>query len=715
MLGYEEFGISLSFHFVYLLLALFIIAGYTFFTYKYTVPPTGKFQKVILVIIRTTALLLLLLILFEPILNLIKKENIKPSNFVFIDNSRSITIEDQTKREENTLIIAEELSKVSDASNLNFYTFGSDVNEIPSDSISKIAFNDGVTDISEIFTSIKKDEVNLSSIILISDGVFNTGSNPYYSAIKAGVPVLTIGIGDTTRRKDIEIKKVLYNEMVYAETPTTIAATIQHYGFAGQEVTVDLNEGEKLISSKKIKLSSTGIQKTTFDYNPESSGERKLSVLITGLNGEFTKANNIKIFYLNVLSNKIKVLLLTSSPSSDLSFIRNSLKKDENLTVNSITQISSVNFLKDLNYSIVDSADILFLIGFPSETTPEGLWKRVQNKIIIGKIPYFLTLSANISYNKLINIKPELSFTINQITSGYKQVQPEIPPEFHDHPIIQHRSSRVLMDWNNLPPVLQPNNIFKAKPESKVISKVKFNNKLMNSPLILIRNFSERKSVTILAKEIWKWKLQTATKKSNLFDSFILNAVKWLNASDEQQRMKIISSKKNYSQGERIEFSAQVLDESLNPVSDAEVKVKINSYKNSYESDLQLIDNGIYEGSIAVNEVGDFNFTGEIFRKGVKIGDDKGTFNIGEIDLETIEPVMNYNLLKLIAEETGGKYYSVKNYSEVLEHIAQINKSTSKEKISKSEIKLWSSEWMLIFAILLFSLEWFIRKRIGLI
>jgi hypothetical protein len=268
MLGYEEFGISLSFHFVYLLLALFIIAGYTFFTYKYTVPPTEKFQKVILVILRTTALLLLLLILFEPILNIIEKENIKLSNFVFIDNSRSIKIEDQTKREETTLIIAEELSKVSEASNLNFYTFGSDVNEIPSDSISKIAFNEGVTDISEIFTSLKKDKINLSSIILISDGVFNTGSNPYYSAVKTGVPVLTIGIGDTTRKKDIEIKKVLYNEMVYAETPTIIAATIQNYGFAGQEVTVNLNEGEKLISSKRMKLSSTGIQKTNFDYNP---------------------------------------------------------------------------------------------------------------------------------------------------------------------------------------------------------------------------------------------------------------------------------------------------------------------------------------------------------------------------------------------------------------------------------------------------------------
>ena len=76
MFAFEEFAISLSFHFIYLLLGLFAVAGYTFFTYKYTVPAIGKSQKILLIILRTTALLILLLILFEPILTLIKKENI---------------------------------------------------------------------------------------------------------------------------------------------------------------------------------------------------------------------------------------------------------------------------------------------------------------------------------------------------------------------------------------------------------------------------------------------------------------------------------------------------------------------------------------------------------------------------------------------------------------------------------------------------------------
>jgi len=715
MFGYEEFGISLSFQFVYLLLALFIFAGYTYYTYKFTVPQIGRIQKVLLIILRTTALLLLLLIMFEPILNLVKKEKVKPSNIVFIDNSRSITIDDGSKREETTLKIVKELGTYAESANLNFYTFGSNINKIPVDSLSKINFNDGATNIVNIFNSIQKDEVNYSSIILLSDGVFNAGNNPYYSAVKTGIPVYAIGIGDTTRKKDAEIKKVLYNELVYVESPTTIAATIQNFGFAGDEVTVTLSEGEKLISSKIIQLSKTGIQSTTFDYTPGSIGEIKLSVSISGLDGEFTNENNKEIFYLKVLSNKIRILLLASSPSNDLAFIKASLKQDKNLTVSTITQISAQRFLDELNYSLVDSADILFLVGFPSDNTPDDLWRVVMNKILDEKVPYFLSLSPNISLNRLLDLKSELSFTISHNLAGYKQVQPEISPQFTNHPLIQHNSSEIVGAWNNLPPVLQSNNIFSAKPESKVLSLIKINNKLINSPLILLRNFSERKSITILAKEIWKWKLQTAAKRSDLFESFILNSVKWLNAADEQRRVVISATKKNYSQGERVEFSAQVLDESLNPVSDAEVRVKINSNKNTYQTDLQIIGGGIYEGNISLNETGDFSYIGESFRDGVKLGEDKGTFNIGEIDIEMIDPVMNFNLLNIIAKETGGKFYSTQNYSEVLKKIDEINMLSTKEKIIASEIMLWSSEWMLVLAILFFSLEWFIRKRIGLL
>jgi hypothetical protein len=50
--------------------------------------------------------------------------------------------------------------------------------------------------------------------------------------------------------------------------------------------------------------------------------------------------------------------------------------------------------------------------------------------------------------------------------------------------------------------------------------------------------------------------------------------------------------------------------------------------------------------------------------------------------------------------------------------IAELKKRINKvsdEKIIESQFKLWSNEWMLAIVVLLFSLEWFLRKQSGML
>ena len=715
MFGYDEIGLSLAYPAIYLILALILIAAYAFYVYRYTIPEVNQSKRILLISLRTLALLLLCLILFEPVLNLSRKLILEPANLVFIDNSRSMTIEDGTNRSSNVIEILDDFSANAPNNNLIFYEFGNSIREVNNDSLDKVNFSDGSTNMQDVFNYVKDSEKNIASVTLITDGVLTAGSNPYYDAIKLGIPIFTIGIGDTTQRKDVEIKKILYNDFLYAKTPTSIIATIYNKGFTGQQVTATLYEDNKFISQQTVSLSSTGIQNVAFDYNPESSGEKKLSVTITTLKDEFTTANNKKIFYVNVLSNKIKIVLLASSPSADLTFINNSLKRDENLEINSIVQIAPNKFLNKLNYQILDSADVFFLIGFPSDQTPKNILDRVLSRIKNDKVPYFLTLSAAISLNRLSSLGDELSFTVTGISNIYREVQPQILPEQSNNPILKQGDKNLFEIWNNLPPVLQPNSIFNPRIESKMLVQIKVNNKVINSPLILVKSFSGKRSVTVLAKDIWKWKLQVAPKGIDLFDNFIVNSLRWLRAGEEQKLVSIKSSKKNYSQGERIEFSAKVSDESLNPISDAEIKIKISSAKNNYETDLQNVGPGLYEGSININETGDFRFSGEAYVDGAILGKDNGNFNVGEIDLEMINPIMNFSLLNLLANNSNGEFYIPDNYKPLLTKINQLNKLSSKEKILKSEITLWSDTWMLLIAIFLFSLEWFIRKRSGML
>lgn len=715
MFGYEDIQISLAFPAFYLFLALILIAAYSYYVYRFTVPQINKSKKLLLTTLRTLALLALCLVLFEPILNLSRKFMLEPKNLVFIDNSRSLTIEDGTNRVLSVEKTLTDLSGKASADNLVFYAFGNDVSEISIDSLDKIDFSEGTTNFQEIFSYVRNSNFNIASISLITDGVITSGSNPYYEAVNLGIPVFTVGIGDTTQRKDVEIKKVLHNDFIYAETPTSIIASVSNKGFAGETVTVTLYEDNKFFSQQTIILSSSGIQNVSFDYKAQSSGEKKLSIEILPLKDEFTRANNKQIFYVKVLSNKIKVLLLASSPSADLTFINNALQRDDNIEVNSIVQISGERFLKPLNYQKIDSADVMFLIGFPSDAAPEELLNRVLTKIRDAKIPYFLTLSSGVSLSRLARMGTELPFTINQNFSGIREVQPNITPDQLTNPILQLSEKNIFESWNNLPPVSQPSAIFNPRIESRTLAQIKVNNNVVNSPLILSNNFSGRRSIAVLARDIWKWKLQTAPKRLDLFDSFIINSLRWLRAGEEQKLVRVKTSKRNFSQGERIEFIGEVFDESLNPVSEAQVKIFISSDAGKLETDMQNVGAGLYEGSIIINEPGDYNYSAEALVNGRVSGKDNGSFNIGEIDIEMINPVMNYSLLNLLSKDTGGEFFFYDDYSDLLNKLNELKINSSKEKIVTSEIFLWSNIWMLITAIFLFSLEWFIRKRSGML
>ena len=422
--------------------------------------------------------------------------------------------------------------------------------------------------------------------------------------------------------------------------------------------------------------------------------------------------NNQKVFYINVLSNKINVLLLAGNPSADLTFIKNSLTADENLKVNTLTQISAGNFLEQNPQQKLDSADIIYLIEFPTNLTNEDFVTRLKNKLENRNTPFFLLLSGEVDLNKLNRISNLLPFSIQTIDKNYIQVQPDIQLSEISNPVLQNN---LVTDWNNLPPISQPLISLTVKPESKILSKVRINNQPRNNPLIVTRSFGSKRSLAVIGKDIWKWKLQTASKDLTLFDNFIVSSTRWLNAPDDQKKVRIKTSKKIYSTGETVLFSAQVYDESFNPVNDAEVKIQINNKDQKESLLLSSVGGGLYEGNFTPEINGDYYFNGSASLNGKYLGDDKGSFNVGDVDIEMVDTRMNYEFLNLLSNQTKGKYFSPEEFNDLLNSLDNLNKSSSKEKFITSEIRLWSDEWLLIIVILLFAAEWFIRKRAGML
>ncbi|HPI37564.1 MAG TPA: hypothetical protein PK397_06435 [Ignavibacteriaceae bacterium] len=715
MFNIESIGLSLSFNWLYLLLLAVIAVVYTFYVYRFTIPVVSKPLKYLLSFFRAGSFLLLLFLIFEPIVTLTQKETIQPVNLVFVDNSSSIKIKDGSNREETVKNFLTDFTKNDLSSSSEFYSFGAKVNQLENSGNERLSFNEPTTNLLSVFNSIDKNK-NIASISIISDGVITEGTNPVNLAERLGVPVFTIGVGDSSNRNDVSVQNVLFNEYIYAGTSTGIVSVIQNKGYSDKGAKITLTEDNIILEEKNIVLSPAGTQNINFDYTPSLQGEKKLSVSISPLQGEYTTANNNRVFYVNVLSNKIKVLLISGLPSNDHSFIKNALEADTNFTVNSIIQTGRGRYFGNPNVSkLVDSADIFFLIHFPTAETNTELMNNISTQVKEKKKPFFLLLSESIDNNKLNILQPEIPITVRRVVPGSIEVQPNVLENESKNPILQHSGMNVLQNWNNLPPVYMPRWEFQSKPESEILSLTKVNNVNINTPLIVTRRLGSKRSISVTASDIWRWKLQRANANIDLFDRFILNSVKWLNAKDERKQVRIATSKKIYSAGEVVQFIAEVYDESFNPVNDSEVKLKIRNREEEYVVNLISAGNGIYEGILESAKSGDYSFSGEAALNRKKLGTDAGRFNIGDQDIELINPVLDADLLKLLSMRTKGKFYYNSEYKQLFDELKKINEKASKERLNISEISLWSNEWALILLILLFAMEWFIRKREGML
>ena len=83
--------------------------------------------------------------------------------------------------------------------------------------------------------------------------------------------------------------------------------------------------------------------------------------------------------------------------------------------------------------------------------------------------------------------------------------------------------------------------------------------------------------------------------------------------------------------------------------------------------------------------------------------------------MEFQETRMNNEMLEQLAAQTGGKFYYPDKIQTLAADIAELPNFKPRELVRSSDIELWNRNWMLALVVGLFSVEWFIRKRNGML
>ncbi len=721
------FGINGSW-WLFILLMLISI-GFAIYNYRQTVPPISDRKKMILIALRSIGMGLLLFLLFEPLISMISGKEEQPILAVLLDNSQSAAMTDasgdRTQEYMKAIDESDFLSLSEDQLDVNL--FDVNVQGITEFGKGNLNFKGQMTDISHGLKEImrKTEEKNIQAILLISDGAVNTGINPVYLADILGKPIFTIGIGDTTEPRDLSIQSILTNDIVYVDNPVPVNVNIKTSGFDEGDIKVELFDNEQKISEQSFNIHPEKKEFTAiFEFTPKTEGVRKLIAKVNSLPKEITLKNNTKTDYIEVLKNKRKIAIFASTPGPDVSFVLNALLDEKGTEVKSFVQKNNFEYYEgnptDKDFK---ETEVFILIGFPGNNTPTTVLQNINSEVDKGKSLFFIA-SKDINYNNLRVLEDELPFVTTSTKPMEFLVIPDVNPNAVSSPLLRITgNTEDLQYWNQLPPIFRTETFVRVKPESEVIATIKINNVPLKEPLILSRSVGNKKSVAFLAYGLYRWKLlgyasdyaKGKTNEPDLFTTFIQNTAKWLSVDIDNKFVNIKTTKKFYSSSEKVEFIGQIYDKSFNPVENATVSVIIKGSGENKEIILNSIGNGRYTGEFEGLAEGGYFFSGDAIVNGLKLGSDNGRFSVGELGLEYRNMTMNAPLLRTLSERTGGKFYLPGNANKFLDDLKKAKSFRSHSITQKSELTLWNLPWLIAIALLMLSVEWFIRKRSGML
>ncbi len=736
-----------------------LIAGFalSIWTYRRTVPQTTPRRRRLLITLRAIGLALLLFVLFQPVLTLTKTSELSPQIALALDNSKSMRLPqsgsdtswNKNRRASMIASVTSAISKdiLSNKEKLTSYSF-SEQTELragtPPGLFDSLRAEASVTDISSVFSFIQNEQKNKNTgaIILYSDGAYTSGSNPIYAAEKLGIPVYAVGLGDSTEVRDVSLAEIFTNEIATIDVAQPVDVTIHSVGAkSGDRITVSLMaEGEKIGEETLSLKEGTNDYTLNFSFVPKKEGTVKLTAKISPSDASMdaTEKNNLRISYVNVLKNKFRIVLFAGSPSPDVSFVRDYFEGRKEIEFVSYVQKQGAEFYDgNPTPDKVKDADLLILIGFPIASSSNESIGLVRKLVVGESRPLLFIPSRTLDLEKLKALEDALPFSLKGVkpSSNELKVSAALAPDKKDNPIFRAKSEQTSQTkWESLAPLLKTETHFLARPESEVLAEAAIQGVKLGDPLVLSRTIGRSRQIAFTGYGLWQWKLtsfgrerafaslshrkDTTLPGESALDIFLGNSTRWLVTKDDQKRVRIAPTRKLYDAGEKIEFSGQVYDESFIPVDGASVTAKITGANLSSPLQLTLepLANGRYSATLPQGlAAGDYAFSGEAKTDTKVLGSDGGRFNVGDYSIEFAEPRMRSDILRSLAERTGGKFYTPETAASLMKDIEASSNFHPKKLEEKRDFEGRNMWPLLALAVAFFSTEWFIRKRTGML
>ena len=580
----------------------------------------------------------------------------------------------------------------------------------------------------------------LSAIVLATDGASNVPADlaATIRELRArDIPVFTIGVGNTAKPLDAELTRINMPRRVLVGSRVNIETFVGLSGYDATKVLIGVREDGHAIKTEEFNLRGNDTQAINLEITPATPGVHRYTVEITPLDGELTVENNKQDALVEVVEGPLRLLHVEGEPRWELGKVREALQLNEkNITLISLQRTGENKFYRQGIGNQVELAT-----GFPK--TEEELFS--YDGLVIGSVEagFFsaeqlrsieafvarrggglLALGGRLAFDggkykgtPFEDLLP-LSLTGGPIddASSYTPVyKPLLTGAGQAHPITRLNEDRAANQkaWNELPPISISEVLPNVKPGATVLLEArKVDAAGASVPLLVQQRYGRGQTLALTAADTWRWRMRMDAK-NNAHETFWRQLLRYV-VSGTPRQTEISTAKDVYALDDTVNIVADVRDKKYNAVGDGRVTARVTKPSGAIVdvplSFTTLNSANVYTGEFKADELGQHRV--ELVGTSATLGQLSAGANVlvSDLNREYYSAAQNSDLLKRIAAETGGKYYTPDKTQSLLDDLTY-RQSPYSERVTKD---LWDMPVNFMLLIGLLTAEWFLRKREGL-
>jgi len=699
----------------------------------------GDRWRRMLAALRMVALAFLVLYLVNPILSYRQRKVKKGAIAIAIDTSRSMMIADSMgglrrfDAVRQLLTARGLLEALSSKGPIRLYGFGRTAQPLTNEMFWALTDANGdATDLAAAVKMIAHDASteNFVAAVVFSDGRVNVRDDPLAALTALRIPIQVVGVGQIeearTRKPDIALGRVEANPVVTRNIAATVRVYLRQYGFSRGLFPIQMTEGKESVAARTVTVEDLDRHEVDLQFTPRTVGVHNYEIAIPVQTNEAIAENNRLRFSILVNETTLRVLYLEGALRWEYKYIKRMLDQDPTVESLCMVRTGAEHFLT------AGRAQVALKDSFPAAL--EELAKfRV---LIVGDLPRpFWTAGQMEMIEKYVSEReggllllggPELFCSGAYADTPLGRLSPAelaksaVEAQATNKKIVLTRQSTRSEIFSGMGKIAERIELGRHYPLGRVKPAAEALLETSDGrPLLAAHRYGKGRVVALATDGLWRSALAPRqVGQSAPAEQLWRQLIQWLSgiaASDQDQKAPTLlanTDRTYYEPGRPIVVRSRV---NRKAVVANKVKVEARFLLDGAELGLIALrpdEREIeYSGSFEPPRDGQYEIVAALVGDGKKVEQVSLYATSGHPYRELEETTLNEPLLRNLAAQSGGRYYSVADAAGVADQIERAQ-TEHEERIERQWLA--SPTVFVLFAALL-SAEWYLRRRKRLI